>query len=196
MITTTSFTPSTLLLGILKRYRLALGHATFVVSTELDKRPFTLNHYFNENLQHARNRRKVEELRNKTRTAFTVKNGVYPQSGKQQSFSNLTIVHYNQFKDVQRMPVPRQQLGLMTGPSSDEEKAKNVEPQPQRQVAQRRPLDQVMNKGAPWFEEMVRDTRLLPTCVDYSFWLVFRDTHTFLEHDHERTRRRWGTVHN
>ncbi len=130
---------------VLKRHRLTLDHATFLMSTELDKRPFTLNHYFNGNLQHAQNRRKVEELRNKTRTAFTVKNGVYPQSGKQQSFSNLTLVHYSKFKDVQRMPFPRQQLGLMTEPSSDEEKAKKVEPQPQRPVAQRRPRDEVMN---------------------------------------------------
>ncbi len=53
-----------------------------------------------------------------------------------------------------------EELGLMTEPSSDEETAKNVESQPQRQVAQQRPRDQVMNRGAPWFEELVRDTRL------------------------------------
>ncbi len=45
---------------VLKRHRLAMDQAISLVGIERDKRPYTLNHYFNENLQHARNRRKVK----------------------------------------------------------------------------------------------------------------------------------------
>jgi GTPase SAR1 family protein len=50
---------------VLKRYTAAMDQARFLVSIERDKRPYTLNHYFNENLQHARGNRMTEMLKGK-----------------------------------------------------------------------------------------------------------------------------------
>jgi len=52
---------------VLKRYKAAMDQAMFLVSIERDKRPYTLNHYFNENLQIARGNRMAEMLRGKAR---------------------------------------------------------------------------------------------------------------------------------
>ena len=52
---------------VLKRYKAAMDQAMFLVSIEWENRPYTLNHYFNENLQIAQSRRKAEELRGKAR---------------------------------------------------------------------------------------------------------------------------------
>lgn len=39
---------------LLKGYRRACDHAKFIINTELNGRPITYNHYFNDNLQRAR----------------------------------------------------------------------------------------------------------------------------------------------
>jgi hypothetical protein len=52
---------------LLERYKAALDQAMFLVGVEREKRPYTLNHYFNENLQISRNDRKIQELRGKAR---------------------------------------------------------------------------------------------------------------------------------
>lgn len=49
------------------RYSAAMDQATFLVSMERDKRPYTLNHYFNENLQVSRGNRMAELLESKAR---------------------------------------------------------------------------------------------------------------------------------
>jgi hypothetical protein len=66
---------------VLKRYRAAMNQAMFHVSVEREKRPYTLNHYFNENLQIARGMRKADDLRGKARRELkqSATNGrVYP----------------------------------------------------------------------------------------------------------------------
>ena len=52
---------------VLKRYKAAMEQATFLVSLERNKRPYTVNRYFNENLQHARGNRKANTLKSKSR---------------------------------------------------------------------------------------------------------------------------------
>lgn len=51
---------------VLKRYTAAMDKARFLVSIERDQRPYTLNHYFNENLQYARGNRMTEMLKGKS----------------------------------------------------------------------------------------------------------------------------------
>jgi hypothetical protein len=52
---------------ILQRYSVALDQAMFLVNIEREKRPFTLNHYFKDNLQSAQNERVLGNLRSKSR---------------------------------------------------------------------------------------------------------------------------------
>ncbi len=52
---------------VLNRYKLAMKQAMFLVSVEREKRPYTLNHYFNENLQLARGNRMAKMLKSKAR---------------------------------------------------------------------------------------------------------------------------------
>lgn len=48
---------SSILEEVLDRYRAAMNQARFLVSTEREKRPYTLNHYLNEELQISRDNR-------------------------------------------------------------------------------------------------------------------------------------------
>jgi Dynamin central region/Dynamin family len=52
---------------VLDRYRAAIHQAKFLVSTEREKRPYTLNHYFNEELQVSRGNRIAALLKGKAR---------------------------------------------------------------------------------------------------------------------------------
>ena len=52
---------------VLTRYKAALDQAMFLVSLERDKRPYTVNHYFNDNLQIVRGNRKAAMLKAKSR---------------------------------------------------------------------------------------------------------------------------------
>lgn len=52
---------------VLKRYKVAMDQAIFLVSLEREKRPYTVNHYFNETLQIARGNRKADMLKTKSR---------------------------------------------------------------------------------------------------------------------------------
>ncbi|RYN63530.1 hypothetical protein AA0117_g12693 [Alternaria alternata] len=52
---------------VLTRYKAALHQATFLVSLERDKKPYTVNNYFNENLQIVRGNRKAAMLKAKSR---------------------------------------------------------------------------------------------------------------------------------
>jgi hypothetical protein len=56
---------SAILEDILKRYRDAMATADFLVSLERNKRAYTLNHYFNDNLQKVRADRTVNRLEDK-----------------------------------------------------------------------------------------------------------------------------------
>jgi hypothetical protein len=56
---------------LVNRYKGAMNQALFLVSVEREKRPYTLNHYFNENLQIARNTRKFHDLEGKARREST-----------------------------------------------------------------------------------------------------------------------------
>jgi hypothetical protein len=49
------------------RYNVAMGHAAFLVSIERGQNPYTLNHYFNENLQKSRGDRIAELLKGNVR---------------------------------------------------------------------------------------------------------------------------------
>ena len=52
---------------VLTRYKTALDQAMFLVSLERNKRPYTVNHYFNDNLQIVRGNRKAAMLKVKSR---------------------------------------------------------------------------------------------------------------------------------
>lgn len=52
---------------VLNRYKMAMEQAMFLVSVERDKRPYTLNHYFSENVQIARGNRMAEMLNSNAR---------------------------------------------------------------------------------------------------------------------------------
>lgn len=52
---------------LLARYRSGVDHAMFLVSAERDQRPYTLNHYFNDNLQVCRGIRVSNALKSKAR---------------------------------------------------------------------------------------------------------------------------------
>ncbi|OCL03244.1 putative dynamin [Glonium stellatum] len=52
---------------VLKRYKVAMDQAMFLVSLERDKRPYTVNHYFNDNLQIARGHRMANMLKPNSR---------------------------------------------------------------------------------------------------------------------------------
>ncbi|KAF5850463.1 hypothetical protein GGP41_002696 [Bipolaris sorokiniana] len=52
---------------VLTRYKAALDQAMFLISLERDKRPYTVNHYFNNNLQIVRGNRKAAILKSKSR---------------------------------------------------------------------------------------------------------------------------------
>lgn len=56
---------SSILDEVINRYKMAMDQAMFLVSVERDKRPYTLNHYFNENLQISRGNRMAKMLRSK-----------------------------------------------------------------------------------------------------------------------------------
>ena len=56
---------SSILDEVLSRYKMAMEQAMFLVSVERDKRPYTLNHYFNENLQISRGNRMAKMLKSK-----------------------------------------------------------------------------------------------------------------------------------
>jgi hypothetical protein len=58
---------SSILEEVLDRYRAAMYQARFLVSTEREKRPYTLNHYFNEELQVSRGNRMAALLEGKAR---------------------------------------------------------------------------------------------------------------------------------
>jgi hypothetical protein len=58
---------SSILDEVLTRYKAALDQAMFLVSLERDKRPYTVNHYFNDNLQIVRGNRKAAMLKSKSR---------------------------------------------------------------------------------------------------------------------------------
>jgi hypothetical protein len=58
---------SSILEEVLDRYRAAMNQARFLVSTEREKRPYTLNHYFNEELQISRGNRIAALLEGKAR---------------------------------------------------------------------------------------------------------------------------------
>ncbi|KAF2427246.1 interferon-induced GTP-binding protein Mx2 [Tothia fuscella] len=77
---------------ILQRHKMALDQAMFLVNIEREKRPYTLNHYFNENLQQARNRRSVSQLRSKGR----VEESRYPN--KNAFVSSPTNAHMSSTK--------------------------------------------------------------------------------------------------
>lgn len=63
---------SSILDDVLNRYKMAMEQAMFLVSVERDKRPYTLNHYFNDNLQIARGNRIAKMLKSKARKETTV----------------------------------------------------------------------------------------------------------------------------
>lgn len=63
---------SSILDDVLNRYKMAMEQAMFLVSVERDKRPYTLNHYFNENLQIARGNRMAKLLESKARKEVIV----------------------------------------------------------------------------------------------------------------------------
>lgn len=63
---------SSILDDVLNRYKMAMEQAMFLVSVERDKRPYTLNHYFNDNLQIARGNRIAKMLNSKARKEITV----------------------------------------------------------------------------------------------------------------------------
>jgi hypothetical protein len=74
---------------VLTRYREAMDQAMFLVSLEREKRPYILNHYFNENLQIAGGSRKTEELRGKPRKEI-----------KEQAFNNRYFTSDNLIVDL------------------------------------------------------------------------------------------------
>ena len=55
---------------LLARYQDAVAHAIFLVSVERDQRPYTLNHYFNDNLQVCRGTRVSNALESKARVEY------------------------------------------------------------------------------------------------------------------------------
>lgn len=63
---------SSILDDVLNRYKMAMEQAMFLVSVERDKRPYTLNHYFNENFQIARGNRMAKTLNSKARKEVRV----------------------------------------------------------------------------------------------------------------------------
>ncbi|KIW16615.1 hypothetical protein PV08_03803 [Exophiala spinifera] len=56
---------------VLERYKAAMDQAMFLVSLERNRRPYTVNHYFNDNLQIARGNRKADMLKPKSRREIT-----------------------------------------------------------------------------------------------------------------------------
>ena len=71
---------SFILSEVLKRYKAAIDQAMFLVSMEREKRPYTVNHYFNENLQVARGNRIAKLLYGKARNELkrnSYNNSVY-----------------------------------------------------------------------------------------------------------------------
>lgn len=58
---------SSILEEVRKRYKVAMDQAMFLVSIERDKRPYTVNCYFNDNLQIARGNRTADMLEPKSR---------------------------------------------------------------------------------------------------------------------------------
>lgn len=86
---------SSILEEVLTRYRAAMNQAMFLVSTERDKRPYTLNHYFNENLQISRGNRIAAMLKDKARKEL-----VYNTPGKGVYTSDNLIVDLESVRHV------------------------------------------------------------------------------------------------
>lgn len=63
---------SSILDDVLNRYKVGMEQAMFLVSVERDTRPYTLNHYFNENLQIARGNRMAKMLKSKAKKEVQV----------------------------------------------------------------------------------------------------------------------------
>ncbi|KAH8694947.1 interferon-induced GTP-binding protein Mx2 [Talaromyces proteolyticus] len=65
------------------KYKEVMEHAELLVMMEREQRPFTPNHYFNENLQKARGKRMMKMLESKAQTSFfDVKHGITVTPGK------------------------------------------------------------------------------------------------------------------
>lgn len=74
---------------LLSRYKAGMEQAMFLVSVEREKRPYTLNHYFNENLQICRGTRVSNALRAKARE----------ETAKSYSSGKL-VVDFNEIKSA------------------------------------------------------------------------------------------------
>lgn len=69
---------STILHDIRKRYKNGMDQAMFLIDVERNRRPYTLNHYFNENLQKCRGIRISDILRSKARVENSANQGWAP----------------------------------------------------------------------------------------------------------------------
>jgi hypothetical protein len=86
---------SSILDEVVNRYRAAIYQAMFLVSIERGKRPYTLNHYFNENLQISRSNRMAAMLKGNAR------NEIKPSPfGKGVATSNNLIVDLDSVNHV------------------------------------------------------------------------------------------------
>lgn len=85
---------SSILDDVLNRYKMAMEQAMFLVSVERDKRPYTLNHYFNENLQIARGNRMAKMLESKARKEVIVGHNTKAM------ISDTLIVNLNSVKNA------------------------------------------------------------------------------------------------
>ena len=79
---------SSILDDVLNRYKAGMEQAMFLVSVERDTRPYTLNRYFNENLQISRGNRIAKMLKSKARKEVLL------------SFTNKTTISENLIVDL------------------------------------------------------------------------------------------------
>lgn len=79
---------SSILDDVLNRYKAGMEQAMFLVSVERDTRPYTLNHYFNENLQIARGNRMAKMLKSKAKKEVLL------------NFTNKTTISDNLIVDL------------------------------------------------------------------------------------------------
>jgi hypothetical protein len=86
---------SSILEEVLGKYKAAMDQAMFLVSTERDNQPYTLNHYFNENHQIARASRVAEMVKGKARKELQRTHNGYV-------FTENLIVDLDSVKDATR----------------------------------------------------------------------------------------------
>ncbi|OKL63563.1 hypothetical protein UA08_01925 [Talaromyces atroroseus] len=153
---------------ILKGYRAAIRHAIFLLSIERDKRPYTLKHYFNENLQKSLGNRIADMLEDNVKKELQWVNDVRSVTASKSNLDSVKedihdILHsyYNVARKRFVDSVYHQAVDhyLLTGPGSplfmfDQEWVIKLEPEQLQAIAGESP---VVSEKSQFLQRKIRD---------------------------------------